>query len=45
MNAADAQLVLELYKNDWIQVLVTTAALCWELELAAHLVIVMGDTR
>ncbi|KAK8828047.1 U5 small nuclear ribonucleoprotein helicase [Blastocystis sp. ATCC 50177/Nand II] len=41
MNAADAQLVLELYKNDWIQVLVTTAELCWELELAAHLVIVM----
>ena len=44
MNDSDAQLVLELVQNDWIQVLVTTAELCWELELAAHLVIVMGTS-
>lgn len=42
MNEADARLVQELFARDFIQVLVATAELCWELDYSAQLVIVMG---
>ena len=42
MNDQDAQLVMELYKNDYIQVLVVPYDLCWTLDFAVYLVIVMG---
>lgn len=42
MNASDASLVLQLYSNDYIQVLVATYDLCWSLQVSAHLVLVMG---
>lgn len=42
MNASDASLVLQLYRNDYIQVLVATYDLCWSLQVSAHLVLVMG---
>lgn len=35
MNASDASLVLQLYRNDYIQVLVATYDLCWSLQVSA----------
>lgn len=43
MNEEDARLVRELFSRDFIQVLVATAELCWELDWSAQLVIVMGS--
>jgi len=42
MNPTDASLVYQLYQNDYIQVLVVTADLCWSLQLSAHLVLILG---
>lgn len=42
MNPTDASLVSQLYQNDYIQVLVVTADLCWSLQLSAHLVLILG---
>lgn len=42
MNETDARLVLELFRNDWIQVLVAPYELCWELDLSVHVVLVLG---
>ena len=42
MNATDAQLVLELFKNDYIQILVAPYDLCWSFDLSVYLVVVMG---
>ena len=44
MNANDAQLVLELFKNDYIQILVAPYDLCWSFDLSVYLVIVMGTS-
>lgn len=45
MNEEDARLVRELFSRDFIQVLVVTAELCWELDWSAQLVIVMGTPQ
>lgn len=42
MNERDAELVLELFKNDYIQILVVPYDLCWWLDLSVYLVVVMG---
>lgn len=42
MNESDARLVMELFQNDYIQILVTPYDLCWTLDLSVYLVIVMG---
>lgn len=42
MNESDRQLVQELFTHDFIQVMVVTSEMCWELEWSVQLVIVMG---
>ena len=42
MNTNDAQLVMELFKNDYIQILVAPYDLCWSFDLSVYLVVVMG---
>lgn len=42
MNESDSQLVQELFTHDFIQVMVVTSEMCWELEWSVQLVIVMG---
>lgn len=43
MNEKDAQLVLELFRNEYIQILVAPYDLCWSLDISVHLVVVMGE--
>ncbi|KAI0482782.1 Sec63 Brl domain-containing protein, partial [Xylariaceae sp. FL0804] len=42
LSLSDKRIVMSLYKQGAIQVLVASRDVCWELDCAAHLVIVMG---
>ncbi|KAK4144714.1 Sec63 Brl domain-containing protein [Dichotomopilus funicola] len=42
LSASDKRIVKHLYNNGAIQVLVASRDVCWELDCAAHLVVVMG---